>query len=109
MDALFSGMDPNTRLLAEVLEFVNWGIDSGKPPGATSPPLSPEFLKFASDAAAGILATASPNFAKLSPISPALLRTLQGWAAGHFEPNEIVRPQLIASTLLFADVWKQGS
>jgi hypothetical protein len=48
-------------------------------------------------------------YVTLSPSAPAILETLRAWAAGHFEPNEVVRPQFIASTLLHAEVWKRGA
>ena len=98
-------MDPSTHLLATVVAF----IDKGQPPGATSPTLPPQILQSVSSTAATILATASPNFASFSPIMPRVLEKLKAWAAGRFEPNEVVRPQLIATMLLFAETWKRGS
>lgn len=98
-------MDPNTNLLATVVAFIN----QGQAPGATSPTLPPQILQSVSSAAARILATASPNFARLSPEAPAILEMLRNYAAGRFPPNEVVRPQLIAAQLLWAETWKQGS
>jgi hypothetical protein len=98
-------MDPSTRLLANVVAFINQGLA----PGATSPPLPPQVLQSVSSAAANILSTMVPNFASLSPIAPDVLEILRAYAAGRFQPNEVVRPQLIASNLLFAEIWKRGS
>ena len=97
-------MDPSTRLLATVVAFIN----RGQPPGATSPTLPPQVLQSVSSAAAKILATASPILAT-GPHGPELVRRLREYAAGQFPPNEIVRPQLIAAMLLYAEIWKQGS
>ena len=98
-------MDPSTYLLASVVVFINQGLPSGTP----SPSLPPQILQSVSLAARRILTTMAPNYATLSPSAPAILETLRAWAAGHFEPNEVVRPQFIASTLLHAEVWKRGA
>ena len=98
-------MDPSTHLLANVVAFIN----RGQEPGATSPTLPRQVLQSVSSVAARILATASPNFATFSPMMPHVLEKLKAWAAGRFEPNEVVRPQLITAMLLFAETWKRGS
>lgn len=95
-------MTTEANLLAWVLSYLkkngNHGhIVSGNP-----------IFQAVASAAAGILATASPNFATLGPDSPFLDKQLRDWAAGNFETNFIQYPQFTASILLWADTWKHG-
>ena len=96
-------MDPNTRLLAAVVSFIN----QGQAPGTVSPALPQEILQSVSSAAAKILATAARGGTFLAEAGA--LDHLKAYAAGHFPSNEVVRPQLIAAILLWAEIWKQGS
>jgi hypothetical protein len=95
-------MDPSTRLLASVVAFIN----QSQQPGATSPQLPPEVLASIAAAARRILNSAHQVFYR---DQPGLVARLRAWAAEQFAPNEVVRPQLIAAQLLWAETWKQGS
>lgn len=100
---------PEADLLSNVLTYLkrkNEVSPNPIPPALVS---TNPIVQAVASAAHGILATASPNFARLSNDAPMLIDKLHGFAKGHLETWETAHPQVIAAVLLWADTWKHGS
>jgi hypothetical protein len=100
-------MNPEALLLVSVLTYLTTrnGDFTDRPIKSTN-----LLVRRIASAAAGILATTLHGTRFLDEaITPQGVMTLQHWSAGLIEPNEFAHPQLIASILLWADTWKNGS